>query len=369
MKAIVIVANGWNASWLGCYGNEWLSTPNLDRLAVESVVFDQHFTTSPSRSKWFQGISAPWFQSLRERGTKLITIRDRPCQDPPKTWDEIIEVAIAADEPPGEAMFKAIRETTPSIAREEHWLMWIETDRLLPPWSVSLDFFDEYGKNLPPNDDDTTPLPWDEPPHGPIELDAFQRERLQATFAAVVTEWDHDLGTWFAFFRDQGLADAATWIITSSHGVSLGEHQWVGPTADRLFEECTHVPLLIRLPLGVQGETRVPALTASSDLSVILSDLPANLLKPLPRVTLCQEACNGGGWAIRTEEWALLSDAPAAKIFRKPEDRWEVNDLRQQHLEWAEYLESFRLEVKQAEEKNEPPPTLRHYDDAKQEEE
>ena len=40
MKVILIVANGLNCHWLGSYGNEWVTTPTLDRLASEAVVFD-----------------------------------------------------------------------------------------------------------------------------------------------------------------------------------------------------------------------------------------------------------------------------------------------------------------------------------------
>ncbi|NOX54138.1 MAG: sulfatase-like hydrolase/transferase, partial [Planctomycetes bacterium] len=43
MKAIVVSFDRLNASLLGCYGNQELPTPHWDRLASESVVFDQHF--------------------------------------------------------------------------------------------------------------------------------------------------------------------------------------------------------------------------------------------------------------------------------------------------------------------------------------
>jgi hypothetical protein len=50
---------------------------------------------------------------------------------------------------------------------------------------------------------------------------------------------------------------------------------------------------------------------------------------------------------LRTPEWLLVlprewpaEDAPRpVQLFVKPEDRWEVNDVRQHHVEWAEALE------------------------------
>jgi len=48
---------------LGCYGAEWLKTPNLDRLAAEGVVFDNCYATNPictpSRASMFTGKHLP----------------------------------------------------------------------------------------------------------------------------------------------------------------------------------------------------------------------------------------------------------------------------------------------------------------------
>jgi arylsulfatase len=44
---------------LGCYGNEWVRTPNIDKLAAEGVLFDRAFSQSPvctpSRSSFMTG--------------------------------------------------------------------------------------------------------------------------------------------------------------------------------------------------------------------------------------------------------------------------------------------------------------------------
>lgn len=33
--------------WLGCYGRDWIRTPNIDRLAKEGVCFENYFASSP----------------------------------------------------------------------------------------------------------------------------------------------------------------------------------------------------------------------------------------------------------------------------------------------------------------------------------
>ncbi len=43
MNVIVIMNDSFRRDHLGCYGNEWIQTPNLDNLARESIVFDRAY--------------------------------------------------------------------------------------------------------------------------------------------------------------------------------------------------------------------------------------------------------------------------------------------------------------------------------------
>ncbi len=43
-KVIVVLLDSLNRHMLGAYGGGEFTTPNLDRLAERSVVFDNHFT-------------------------------------------------------------------------------------------------------------------------------------------------------------------------------------------------------------------------------------------------------------------------------------------------------------------------------------
>ena len=59
MNVIVVACNSLHLGFLGPYGNGWIETPHLDRLAAEGVVFDHHFpenlTTLPTRRSWWTG--------------------------------------------------------------------------------------------------------------------------------------------------------------------------------------------------------------------------------------------------------------------------------------------------------------------------
>src|SRR5262245_22349074 len=41
-RVLVIEARGLNLGFLGCYGSEWIATPNLDRLATEGYHHAPH---------------------------------------------------------------------------------------------------------------------------------------------------------------------------------------------------------------------------------------------------------------------------------------------------------------------------------------
>jgi len=59
MNFVVIVSDTFRRDHLGCYGNEWIHTPSLDRFAGESVVFERayaaSFPTVPNRRDVFTG--------------------------------------------------------------------------------------------------------------------------------------------------------------------------------------------------------------------------------------------------------------------------------------------------------------------------
>ena len=47
MTILLLDIPGLQLAYLGCYGNDWVATPNLDRLASEGVLFDAHYLGRP----------------------------------------------------------------------------------------------------------------------------------------------------------------------------------------------------------------------------------------------------------------------------------------------------------------------------------
>jgi arylsulfatase A-like enzyme len=363
------------------------------------------------------------FFGAEPHSVRTIFIRaNHPDTDAPDwfyaAWGEVFDARPRAeDASPLEELLRTFPALLDRLAPEPDYLLWIETDRLIPPWDVQQDVFEAYlddpdeeptRKDEPdadeeasaeddePEDDDwleefeaddepeseepdfedveppaeleEEPVPpFADPPTGPFDRsDPDAWDYLHRTFAAVITKLDAELGLLFDQLRARGLDQSAAWLVTSDFGLPLGEHGQLGLHRPFLHEELVHLPLLLRLPGAEQAGRRVAGFSQPPDLyPTILALLgrtpPAETggfdLLPVargqqvsPRAVAATQLVLGGAaeLAIRTDEWALLvptgvpdGDPPREPLlFQKPDDRWEVNDLRTRNIERADELEA-----------------------------
>ena len=64
---------------------------------------------------------------------------------------------------------------------------------------------------------------------------------------------DAQLGTLIDELAERNILDRWLLIVTSSRGMPLGEHGWIGRRRAWLHEEHVHLPLLMRLPDAAQA--------------------------------------------------------------------------------------------------------------------
>ncbi len=429
MKAIVLVLNRARLDAIGAYGAEDVATPHLDRLAVEGVVFDQHFAERPTeqgaRRAWELGcVSTPgglrspvmladslWRSHVRatlvggEDGvsrrtgfahgweTMLWIRRARlPAMNQPTLVDGVLQTAVDWLEVHG---------------TDENWCLWVEVDALRPPWDQA-EFADpelgngptdagapeESAEGAPEENDETADedeAEDEEPSAGPAaagddaevpepnfdcrsalvdpedEEDARRLRAWRLAYGGIMTYVDDLNGQFVALLKELKLYDETLLIVTTDVGWPLGEHGAVGDAGVGLHEELIHLPLIVRLPGGVQAGRRVQQLTQPVDLYATLSEhfgliwSPAmgqgQSLLPLARGVsqrmreyVCSRIRRQGleEWSIRTHSWFLAvpitpteEDEPVRprRLHLKPDDRWEVQNLADQHPVVAEHLE------------------------------
>jgi arylsulfatase A-like enzyme len=404
MRVLVITARGLQAGAVGAYGNTWLDTPALDRLAAAAVVFDWHFAdradAAGARRAWRSGrydLPAPGdgaapapadvpdlARALCDQGIHTCLIIDTSRPAPPEFeagWDEVERVSATAEETALEAAVSAAEAALRRLAGRDGWLLWVDLATPLPPWDVPEEFQAPYFEEAPPDEDEEGEedeedegepaeeeelepiLPLPDPTPGTVDTDDdILFERLQSSYAGAVSYLDAGVGQILETLAQTAGEDVLV-VLTADVGQALGEHGVVGPVRPWPHDEVIHLPLLLRLPGGNEAGRRVAALTQAVDLAPTLADafgapLPGahgHSLLPLARGQSEQVrdyACAGleiggaAGWCLRTPEWAFLVPAqPGAdgargpQLYVKPDDRWEVNNVLQHHLERAEAME------------------------------
>jgi arylsulfatase A-like enzyme len=329
MKILVVQASSLHLGFIGCYGNDWAATPHLDFLAADGIVFDQHIAE----------------------------------ELPPSPVTQAPDTRLQVEELSDRVIKKAVK------ALVDAGVVWLDGPCLSPPWAVAEEFLQHYfgaeddaaePESVPPDE----PLePWLEPPLGPFAEE--DRERLRLTYAAVVSAFDSQIGSLLEALQERKLLEETLVCVTASSGLALGEHGTIGAYRPWLHEEIVHVPLILRFPGGLEAGLRVNALTQPADLEPTFRALqglaagpaPGHDLTPLIRGETDQVrafACSRmrldaeEEWSLRRPDWAFLwprsipRDGPprSAQLYVKPDDRWEVNDVRQHFLELADELEA-----------------------------
>ena len=388
MKVIVFMVRGLQAAYLGCYGNQWAVTPTIDGLAAEGVVFDQHYAECPQAEiadlGWSTGCYHLPFAAMTSAG-RVATSRALPAilqqnRIPAMRvggrwlleahrgvgWKEMTKRKASAKNIT-ENLGKTAADALKKLSGEDQWLLCVESTALLSPWRLPAEFRDMYfqidGDEVVPEGERAhiaAPMTG-QLPQRVDEDELTLQESIRFTYGGAVSFVDDAIGQVLA--ETEPLLDDALLIVTSDRGLPLGEHGWVGESLPAPHEELIHIPLIIRLPRTIAGGRRVSALTQPVDLYPTILErfgLKASAAHGSSLSSLCQGrdesirpyACSGMHfndsvtWALRTPRWGLIverwrpgveSDG-VRRLYVKPEDRWEVNDVAQHHPDQAQCL-------------------------------
>ena len=349
MRTVVIAAHGCPVWPLGAYGNEWIATPHLDRLAAEGVTFDRHFAKHPDplggRADWW-GLDR--VADTRRESATLIRA-SRPAFDAPSHYYARFAEVFDARPKSGRPPFAPLLESLPRVldTQGDDALLWIETDRLMPPWFSPADVFQVYCEDLTESgDEDAEPLtPWSDPPVGLFDRDdSASWELLHRSFAAAVTTFDADVGRIFELLQAKGWDQSANWVFTSDFGYPLGHHGLLGPHRPWLYEELVHIPLILRRPGGEGAGERVWAFTQPEDVVPLFRG--GEGFEVRGSVISVSELNGHREAALRTDTYAFIlplttpdNEPRQPQLYEKPNDRWELNDIRQPNLGLADELE------------------------------
>jgi len=249
---IVIVLDAARADHCGAYGYQRDTTPNIDALFAESIVFEQAYTQAPntkasiaslftSQSPTTHGVigmtvalppSTPTLpQVLSENGFRTVCLSANPFLSSEfgfeRGFDEFQDVFREVNLPanelgsvPAELLGKAATSWFQEHAEERFF--------------VYLHF-------LEPHDPYTPPEPFASRYRGDTRL-----TKMMAAYDGNLAYVDSVVGEVLSALERLGLVDKSVIVLMSDHGEAFGEHGRL-LHSDTIYEETAHIPLAIYL--------------------------------------------------------------------------------------------------------------------------
>ncbi len=405
-NAICLVVDRLHSGFLGAYGNTWIATPDFDRFAAESVVFDRAYIDTPDLAGLYRSYWRGWHAMRRLEtdestagellprqiagwGMSFEMVTDDPVVA--RIGESAVANSVMLLEPtPHERVAASLEET--ELARffataaatlaemEPPFVLWLHTGSLGRTWDAPLEFREHYAdpEDPPLSDSAVVPCLRLPPDADPDELLGYMH-----SYAGQVSLLDACLGTLVETIAESSFAEKTLLALVSARGFPLGEHGRVGPCDEALYGELTQVPLAFRFPDGHGQSERSQALVQPADLNATLADwlgLPfarrpgvAGGKSLLPIVSgeegqVRDRAVTSGadgGRSIVTPAWYLRLASPAgditsedvysigaasqsADLFVKPDDRFEVNDVTDRCPECVEGLKEALAQFEQS---------------------
>lgn len=299
-NVVLVVLDAVRADHVGSYGYPRETTPNIDRIAQSSLVFERHFSQSTeTKSSTARLLTGQYCDTHLSDGP-------RPLLKGTFTWEQGLEEAGFRT-----ALFSSNLKASPVFGIGDDF-QHIECDRDLEPLvregerrvlpEALLRAFERW---LEENGDSRffTYLHF-MPPHQPY----LQPEEMKELFAGLapvdfepgglafpervppplppppaLPEWinlydahlrygDWAVGELERLLRESRVLEHTLLTVTSDHGEEFGEHRHVWHGKSVYDEEC-HIPLLIKFPGGKTEPRRIPGLSQTVDLLPTVFDL------------------------------------------------------------------------------------------------
>lgn len=276
---LLITIDAMRADHLGAYGYTRPTSPRLDALARESVVFDRAYANAPSTRlsmpaiatgrwaptiQWDNSIWWPRFTTaqrtiaevLHERGYhtggvfSIPYFRRSDARGFERGMDEYDDRWITLHSEVG-----GPHESTGSSAREvaDSAGAFVESNRQRP-WFLWAHFFDPHHQYVT-HEDGVTPR------FGDREVDRYDAE---------VHFTDQHIGRVLDRLRASGQWERTVIVVTGDHGEGFGEHA-VNTHGFHLYGAQTQVPMIVRVPGVAAKRTRVPV--SHVDIAPTLANL------------------------------------------------------------------------------------------------
>lgn len=358
-SAIVLVIDRLTAGAIGPYGNTSLDTPELNRWAADGVLFDQVIANSVDLSQvydsWWNGEDRD-HASLKPEASLLTDDPEVAKHPGVDQFDQVQVCEISSPIQPEVPAFSAadtqmatfFAQATQALTQfQPGSLLWLHSQGMSQRWDAPLDYrLSQCGPDDPPPPDFVrAPSQWIDP----ATADPDQMLGLEQAYAAQVLLLDQLLTIFTQTLKEDAQFNNTWLLLASPRGYPLGRHGVVGDAVDpefagtKLHHENLHVPLIVCPPARLSqrfATGRCGQLLSSSTLPDMLKAIfdhsgethlmeylthsnGADTNSPEPSIVTRYDCAT----AVQTANWKLITDGNQHRLFSKPDDRWEVNNV------------------------------------------
>ncbi len=330
MKAVQVMFDTLSRRFLSIYGNDWVQTPNFERLARKATVHNRFFAGSlpciPARRELHTGrynfLHRSWgplepfdfsvIETLKKKGvyTHLITDHSHYFEDGGatyhnrfNTWEayrgqegdrwvptldpSIIDIPTqASTNKKGESLKHNYANRTRQTSEFEMSSVrtvlagceFIDQFNQNDSWFLQIECFDPHEPFFVPQkyldlyEDHYVGDVFDWPPYSPITTETpEQQEHVIKRYAALITMCDTYLGKVLDKFDEYDLWKDTLLIVNTDHGFLMGEHEWYGKNIQPMYNEVAHLPFVIYDP-RTENDSFSNDLSRSIDIAPTLLD-------------------------------------------------------------------------------------------------
>ncbi|WP_428768674.1 sulfatase [Treponema sp. HNW] len=325
MKAIMVMYDSLNKRLLESYGCEWTKTPNFNRLAEKTVIFDNFYAASlpcmPARRDIHSGrynfLHRSWgpiepFDNsmpkiLQEHGiyTRLVSDHDHYWEDGGCTYHTMYSSWEAVrgqeadpweyrvDMPDIPKHVPTMREFThPSwwrhnwcnkelIHSSNEWpqnlvfdkgLQFLEKNKDKDNWFIQIETFDPHEPFDSPKEfqdmypENYTGDHFDWPSYAPVTETTEEVRHIRNKYAALLSMCDRNLGRILDFMDANNMWQDTLFIVNTDHGFMLGEKDWWAKSVMPCYNELANIPFFLWDPRIGKKNERINALCQTIDI-------------------------------------------------------------------------------------------------------
>lgn len=330
MKAVILMFDTLSRRFLSVYGNDWVHTPNFERLAKHSTTFRQFYAGSvpcmPARRELHTGrynfLHRSWgplepfdfsmIEALKSSGvyTHLVTDHSHYWEDGGSTyhtryntwegfrgqegdrWVPVPDSKKLIIPPQSETNKQGIslvhnyanrtrqttEETMSSVKTVMAGIDFINENHSIDQWLLQIECFDPHEPFIVPQkyldlyQDDYVGDIFDWPPMSPLSSETEeQKNHIIRRYAALISMCDNYLGKVLDSFDEYDLWKDTLLIVNTDHGFLMGEHNWYGKNLQPVYNEVAHLPFFMYDPRH-NGPTNDINLSRTIDIAPTVLD-------------------------------------------------------------------------------------------------